>query len=167
MVQGVDLGRPIPRTFLARLGASSASTPLEIFIQGFNYWTGARRLPALHRSWRPARGRLGRVLGASCLGERASSQASRAPSWHRPRRHVAPGRREIGEMAVIVGEKVSASSASSMVSTVFAGPYVFCSLRTERRLLHMNPAEAVTFVVARRPDPHAPFRWPRTAPMTT
>ena len=56
------------------------------------------------------------------------------------------------ETAVIVGEKVRVVGIVDGLHC-FAGPYVFCSLRTARRLLHMNPAEAATFVVARCPDP--------------
>lgn len=152
MVQGVDLGRPIPRTFLARLAREPGVDAPEIFIQGFNYWTKPRGGSQLctvvgGRLEDDSAGFL-RVLPKELREQLSEPGAIVIDRGDMSRLGV----EKIGETAVIVGEKVRVVGIVDGLHC-FAGPYVFCSLRTARRLLHMNPAEAATFVVARCPDP--------------
>jgi putative ABC transport system permease protein len=145
-LQSVDLGQPIPAEWMAYLSMPEV-TQIEVMITGFSYWqrpTGGRELCLI----------IGTRLERDSLGA--------------ARRLTAEDRKLLMEDgAVIIDdsefdrlgiEKVGDSSEVNGDAVVvrgtvhgyrsLAGPFVFCSLYTARKLLHTSDDQA-TFLLAK------------------
>ncbi|MBL8793853.1 MAG: FtsX-like permease family protein [Planctomycetia bacterium] len=151
-VLSVDLGRPIPTTFMTRLASEPEVEPPEMFIQGFSIWTkptGGSDLcivigtrlddDALGyvKELTPELRALLTEPGAIVVDE---SEISRLGLKH-----------GVGETAEIGGHRVRVVGVVKGLKSM-AGPYVFCSIRTARPLLRMSDSQA-TFLLARCKNP--------------
>jgi putative ABC transport system permease protein len=146
-VQGVDLGRPIPLDFMSRLASQQEVEQPEVYIQGFNYWTKPR-----------GGSQLCNVVGGRL--EETSISILRVLPRELRQQLTEPGTvvidksdmdrlgiEKVGEMAEVTGHKVRVIGLVEGLPS-FAGPYVFCSIRTARPLLHLGPDKSM-FLLAR------------------
>jgi putative ABC transport system permease protein len=157
-VVSVDLGRPIREDLLlTRIAGEPEIVQCEIFMQGFAYWS------------RPDGGReLCMVIG-SRLGDEALGRVHELTPEMRERL-TEPGAIVVDESDLErlgingIGDKAEASGKAVHVVGLtrgvksLAGPYVFCSVETARRLLVTRaPLSAVpeqaTYVLARCRNP--------------
>lgn len=146
-VLSVDLGRPIGLQLQGRLASDEDVVQAEVYIQGFNYWTKPRGGSQLCTI---VAGRL-EDDGLSVLGTLSRDLRERLTEpgtivideseMHRL------GVEKVGETAEIMGNKVR---VIGMVRGLpcFAGPYVFCSIRTARPLLQLELSQT-RFLLAR------------------
>jgi putative ABC transport system permease protein len=150
-VLGVDLGRPIPVSFYSRLASQPEVEPPEYYLQGFNYWTkpgGGSQLCMI----------IGGRLNDNTLGllrvlpRELREQLTEPGAVVIDKRDMGRlGIKKVGETADIMGNKVRIVGFSEGQPS-FAGPYVFCSIRTARPLLQMMP-DQTTYVLARCKKP--------------
>lgn len=145
-VQSVDLGSPIPHWYQARLASQPEVKRVEQFLQGFAYWkkpSGGSELCMV----------IGSRLDEDSLGNIAGlSQALRA-RLAEPHT-VVVDRSDLARLGVAgVGSKARIAEKDVRVVGVIeglpslAGPYVLCSIRTARPLLHMMPGQT-TYLLA-------------------
>jgi putative ABC transport system permease protein len=146
-VLSVDLGRPVPESYLLRLASQPEVERAEIFLQGFMHWTkpkggselciiiGSRlendSLGALRELTPELRSRLTEP-GAVVVDE---SELERL------------GIHGIGDTAEITSQRVRVVGLVRGLRSL-SGPYVFCSLTTARALLRFSSDQA-TYVLAR------------------
>jgi len=150
-VLGVDLGRPIPDRFMARLASEEGVEHPEAYIQGFTYWTkseGGAQLCMI----------VGARLGDDALGLTHVLPRGVRESLSEPGTVVIDrsdmerlGIEKVGDSGEIFGKRVRVVGLVEGLPS-FAGPYVFCSVRTARPLLHMTSDET-TYLLARCRDP--------------
>jgi putative ABC transport system permease protein len=149
-VASVDLGRPIPEAWLARVAGRPEIVQAEPFLQGFAHWNkptggtelccvvGARlhagSLGALRELTPAMRARLSEP-GACLVDE---SELSRL------------GISGVGAVAEISGKRMRVVGLLTGFKSL-AGPYVFCSIPTARQFLHLRP-DQTTYVLARCQD---------------
>lgn len=150
-VLSVDLGRPIPQSWLARVAMQPEVCRAEIFLQGFLYWgkpsggselcliIGTRLtddpLGALDELTPELRDRLAEP-GAVVVDE---SELGRL------------GVKGIGDMAEVSGRRVRVVGLVRGLKSL-AGPYVFCSINTAIPLLRLRP-DQTTYLLARCHNP--------------
>lgn len=152
-VLSVDLGRPIPRSWLARVAMQPEVERAEILLQGFSYWgkpTGGTELCG--------------IIGTALVGDTLGTLAELTPRLREllaePGAVVVDegelgrlGIRGVGDFAEISGQRVRVVGLVQGLKSL-AGPYVFCSLNTARPLLRLA-ADQVTYLLARCRDPRS------------
>jgi putative ABC transport system permease protein len=150
-VLSVDLGRPVPESYLSRLAAQPEVDAPEIYLQGFAYWSkpkGATELCIV----------IGSRLDDNALGyvnELTPEMRSRITE---PGAIIVDeseldrlGIQGVGDVAEISGQHVRVVGLVHGLKSL-AGPYVFCSVGTARPLLHLLP-EQTTYLLARCHNP--------------
>lgn len=149
-VLSVDLGRPIPRSWLGRVARQPEVEHAEIFLQGFSYWgkpTGGTELCC--------------VLGARLNGETLGALDELTPELRD--RLAEPGSvvvdeseldrlgiNGVGDFAEITGRRVRVVGLVHGLKSL-AGPYVFCSVGTAEPLLRLGH-DQTTYLLARCRD---------------
>jgi putative ABC transport system permease protein len=147
-VPSIELGHPIPESWLFRLQAQPEVEDAESYLYEFGYW---------HK---PAGGSvhccvIGARLGQSSLG------AVRDLSHDMRTRLTEPGavvidelelsrlglKHGIGETAEVMGHRVRVVGLVHGFKSIW-GPYVFCSMQTARMLLPMYRPDEVQYLVA-------------------
>ncbi len=150
-VQSVELGQPIPESYLSRLAAQPEVERCEPVLQGFAEWSkpgGGAELCVV----------VGTRLGSESLGAVRELTPELRALLTEPGSVVVDesdlgllGVRGVGDVAEVSDRRVRVVGVVRGVRGV-AGAYVFCSLRTARALLGLRPDEAV-FLLARCRDP--------------
>ena len=145
-VPSVDLGRPIPESWMAYLALPEVETT-EPFLEGFGYWTkptGGMEL-CLIIGTRMAPGSLGpvRQLTAEQRGLLSEPMSIVIDEGEFGRLGV----NKIGDTAEVVKKRVRIVGTVQGLKSL-AGPYLFCSLETARALLPPAP-DQVTFILAK------------------
>lgn len=151
-VHSVDLGRPIPAAWQSYL-AMPEVTQVEPYVQGFSYWT------------KPTGGaELCLVIG-SRLNEHAMGAVNLLTPEYRslltePGSVIIDdseferlGVKKVGDSAEIKGNRVRIVGKVRGYKSL-AGPYIFCSLETARKLLFLSQDET-TFLLAKCKSPEA------------
>jgi putative ABC transport system permease protein len=150
-LQSVDLGQPIPAEWMSYLSMPEV-TQIEVMSTGFAYWqrpTGGRELCLIigtrlerdalgaARKLTPGDRKLLMEEGAIIIDD---SEFDRL------------GIRKVGDTAEVNGERVMVRGTVRGYRSL-AGPFIFCSLYTARKLLHTSEDQA-TFLLAkcRRPE---------------
>lgn len=150
-VLSVDLGRPIPTHFAARLASQPGVEPPESFLEGFAYWInpkGNSELCIVIAS-RLDDGALGWVEGLSAdLRAKLIEPGTVAVDETELGRLGITG---VGDTAEINGERVRVVGLIHGYKSL-AGPYIFCSLRTARPLLHLREDQTI-YLMARCQNP--------------
>jgi putative ABC transport system permease protein len=151
-VLSVDLGRPIREGYLGRMAVCPEVERCEVYLQGFAYWSkhdGSTELCMV----------IGSRLGDGSLG----SVDKLTPELRA--KLTEPGTVVIDESDMqrigVKGEGDWAEVAQTHVRVVgftkglksLAGPYVFCSIDTARKLLRLLP-DQVTFVLGKCHNPN-------------
>jgi putative ABC transport system permease protein len=157
-VRSVDLGRPIPERWAARLAAQPEVERAEPVMLGFSLWTPVSSVEA------PATPEVCTVVGtrldprslAAVEGLRADPDL--LAKLAEPRAVAVDetelgrlGVRGVGEQAELFGRRVKLVGLVRGYRSL-GGPYVFCSVETARELL-MYPPGQTTYLVARCSDP--------------
>ena len=147
----MDLGRPIPENYMSRLASEPGVEPPEIMMQGFAYWIkpqGGSELCVV----------MGSRLDDKSLGYIAELTPEKRAKLTEPGNVIIDesefgrlGIKEIGDTAEISGHRVKVVDTIKGVKSL-AGPYIFCSLRTARPLLHLNNDQTI-YVLARCTNP--------------
>lgn len=146
-VLSVDLGRPIPESYMLRLTTMPELTAPEIYLQGFAYWgkpDGGFELCVVIGS-RLENGSLGAIdeltpeMRAK-LSEPGAIVIDRAELGRL-------GIKGVGDVAEIAGRRVRVVGLVQGLKSL-AGPYIFCSVETARRSLRL-PQEQATYLLAR------------------
>jgi putative ABC transport system permease protein len=150
-VLSVDLGRPIRESYLARLAAQPEVKQCEVYVQGFAYWSkrdGGTELCMVIGS-RLTEGALGVVdkLNAELRARLTEPGTIVIDESDAPRLGI----RKLGDTAEVTGVRVRVVGFTKGLKSL-AGPYVFGSIATGRRLLKMMP-DQVTYVLARCHNP--------------
>jgi putative ABC transport system permease protein len=145
-VLSVDLGRPIPESYLARVAAQPEVTRCESFLQGFMHWTkpsGGSELCIV----------IGLSLGEHALGNVHGLTPEMRLRLAEPGAIVVDeselgrlGIHGVGDVAEITNQRVQVIGLVHGVKSL-SGPYVFCSIATARPLLRMS-ADQITYVLA-------------------
>lgn len=150
-VLSVDLGRPIPQSWLARVAMQPEVTRAEVFLQGFLYWG------------KPSGGsELCLVIGTRLNGDPLGALDELTPELRD--RLAEPGAvvideselgrlgvRGIGDLAEISGRRVRVVGLVRGLKSL-AGPYVFCSITTAIPLLRIRN-DQTTYILARCRNP--------------
>jgi putative ABC transport system permease protein len=149
-VLSVDLGRPIREGQLARVAALPEVARCEVYLQGFAYWAkraGSTELCMV----------IGSRLADDALGSVDALDGRQRAMLTEPGAIIIDesdrerlGIRGTGDTAEVSGHKVKVVSFTRGLKSL-AGPYVFCSVSTARRLLRLLP-DQVTYVLARCRD---------------
>jgi putative ABC transport system permease protein len=150
-VPSVDLGRPVPESYLLRVASQPEVERTEIFLQGFMHWAkpnggselciiiGSRleqdSLGALRELTPELRGRLTEP-GAIVVDEGDLERL---------------GIKGIGDTAEVTNHRVRVVGLVRGIRSL-SGPFIFCSVTTARALLRFS-AEQTTYIVARCHDP--------------
>jgi putative ABC transport system permease protein len=150
-VLSVDLGRPIPQGYLARLASQPEVAQCEIYLQGFAYWSkpdGGTELCMI----------VGSRLEDSAMGRVAELTPELREKLTEPGAVVVDesdlhrlGITGVGDTAEISGYRVRVVGLTRGLKSL-AGPYVFCSIRTARPRLRQLPNQT-TYVLARCHNP--------------
>jgi putative ABC transport system permease protein len=146
-VLSVDLGRPMPERYLARVAAQPEVERCEVFLQGFMHWTkpnGGSELCIV----------IGLRLGPDALGALWELTPELRARLAEPGAVIVDegelerlGIGGVGAVAEITNQRVHVVALVRGLRSL-SGPYVFCSVETSRRLLRMT-AEQTTYVLAR------------------
>ncbi len=155
-VLSVDLGRPIRENYLARVAAHPDVERCEVYLQGFAYWqkrTGATELCMV----------IGSHLSDDSLGGVDKLTPELRARLTEPGTIVIDesdmvrlGIRGIGDTAEVSGSRVRVVGMTEGLKSL-AGPYVFASINTSRKLLRLLP-EQISYVLARCKDRRAAER---------
>jgi len=150
-VLSVDLGRPVPESYLLRLASQPEVERAEIFLQGFMYWTkpkGGSELCII----------IGSRLEHDSLGALRELTPELRSRLTEPGAIVVDegeldrlGIRGVGDTAEIASQRVRVVGLVRGLRSL-SGPFVFCSVSTARALLRFAP-EQTTYVLARCHDP--------------
>jgi putative ABC transport system permease protein len=150
-VLSVDLGRPIPETWLARLARQPEVERAEVFLQGFTYWgkpTGGTELCCI----------IGARLEDDALGAVAELTPELRARLTEPGAVVVDegelgrlGIHGVGDVAEVSGRRVRVVGLVHGLRSL-AGPYVFTSVSTAQPLLRLLP-EQTTYLLAKCHDP--------------
>src|SRR5262249_50407729 len=140
-VLSVDLGRPVPGTYLLRLASQPEVERAEIFLQGFMHWTkpkGGSELCIIIGS-RLEDGALGalRELTPGLRSRLTEPGAIVVDEGELDRLGITG----VGDTAEITGQRVRVVGLVRGLRSL-SGPYVFCSLTTARALLRMPSDQA-------------------------
>jgi putative ABC transport system permease protein len=146
-VLSVDLGRPVPESYLSRLAAQPEVEAPEVYLQGFSYWSkpnGATELCIV----------IGSRLDDNALGSLDELTPELRSLITEPGAIILDeselgrlGITGIGDVAEISGQRVRVVGTVRGLKSL-AGPYVFCSVGTARPLLHLLP-DQTTYLLAR------------------
>lgn len=152
-VLSVDLGGAIPEHFLSRLATAPGVEEVEVYMQGFSYWkkpNGGKELCMI----------IGMRLSLDSLGmlDTLKKQPQLVALLTEPGAIVVDVSelerldiKDIGDTAHISEQKVRLVGTTRGIKSL-AGPYIFCSLETARRLLRYKPDET-TYLLARCRNP--------------
>jgi putative ABC transport system permease protein len=150
-VTSVDLGRPIPDSYLSRLAGQPEVECCEVYLQAFSHWVrpdGGFELCMI----------VGSRLDSDALGAVRELTPDLRARLTEPGTIVVDesdlgrlGIRGVGDTAQIADRRVRVVGLVRGFRGV-AGCYVFCSLTTARSLLHVASEEAI-YVLARCHDP--------------
>jgi putative ABC transport system permease protein len=160
-VLSVDLGRPIPQGFFSRVASQPEVEHVkdcEFYLQGFAYWSkpnGGSELCMV----------IGSELNDDSIGlvddlkYKTDAQGRKLQDLlTEPGAIIIDesefgrlGIKQVGDTAKISDQRVRVVATLRGVKSL-AGPYVFCSLRTARPLLHLRPDET-TYILARCRNP--------------
>ncbi len=145
-VPSVDLGRPIPESWMAYLALPEIEQT-EPFLEGFGYWTkstGGMEL-CLIIGTRLAPGSLGPVkqLTPEHRGLLSEPMSIVIDEGEFSRLGIS----KVGDTAEVIGKRVHVVGTVHGLKSL-AGPYLFCSLETARALLRPHP-DQVTFILAK------------------
>lgn len=150
-VLSVDLGRPIPDQYISRLASRPGVQPPEVFLQGFAYWQnpkGGSELCMVMGS-RLDDDSLGWCAG---LPEELRAKLTEPGSIAIDETELSRlGVSGIGDTAQINGHRVRIAGLVKGFKSL-AGPYVFCSVRTARPLLHLRN-DQIIYALARCDNP--------------
>lgn len=153
-VSSVDLGRPIREGYLARMASHPGIAHTEVYLQGFAYWND-----------RAGQGQLCMVIGSRLEDESLGAVQQLTPEFRgllaepgtividktdKARLKIS----NIGDTAEVMGTKVRVVGFTDGLRSL-AGPYVFCSVTTARRLLRMQP-DQVTYILGKCQPGHDP-----------
>jgi putative ABC transport system permease protein len=146
-VLSVDLGRPIREGYLGRMAVHPEIERCEIYLQGFAYWSkhdGSTELCMV----------IGSRLGEDSLGAVDALTPELRARLTEPGTVVIDesdmsrvGVKGVGDWAEVTGARVRVVGFTTGLKSL-AGPYVFCSIDTARRLLRLLP-DQVTFVLGK------------------
>lgn len=152
-VLSVDLARPVPESYLARVASMSEVERAEIYLQGFAYWAkpvGGSELCMIIGS------RLG--LEGDALGTVEELTPELRTLLQEPNSIIIDeseldrlGIKTVGDLAEVSGVCVKVVGLVKGLKSI-AGPYVFCSLETGRRLLRLQPGQ-ISYVLAKLRNP--------------
>jgi putative ABC transport system permease protein len=152
-VLSVDLGTPIPESYLARMAAQPEIERCEVFIQGFGKWAktnGASELCMI----------VGSRLGENSLGAINALSPEHRVLITEPGTVVIDrsdmerlGVKQVNDIAEINFRRVRVVGFTTGVKSL-AGPYVFCSINTARALMNYH-RDQVTYVLGKTRDPQA------------
>ena len=145
-VPSVDLGRPIPESWMSYLSMPEVERT-EPFIEGFGYWdkpTGGMEL-CLIIGTRLAPGSIGPVkqLTPEHRGLLSEPMAIVVDEGEFSRLGI----RKIGDTAEVLGKRVRVVGTVQGLKSL-AGPYLFCSVETARALMKPR-GDQVTFILAK------------------
>jgi putative ABC transport system permease protein len=150
-VLSVDLGRPIPESYLVRLASQPEVESPELFLQGFAYWgkpNGGSELCII----------MGSRLEDDALGAVEELTPDLRARLTEPGAIVVDeaeldrlGIQGVGDFAEIFGARVRVVGLVHGLKSI-AGPYVFCSINTARPLLRLGP-DQTTYILARCRNP--------------
>jgi putative ABC transport system permease protein len=154
-VLSVDLGRPIPKAWLSRVAQDPDVVHAEIYLQGFSYWTmpnGGTELVCVIGG-RLHEDSLGALRELTCeLRERLTEPGAVVVDQAELERL---GVRKVDDIAEISGQRVRVVGLVHGLKSL-AGPYVFCSVGTARRLLRLSHDQATFFLARCRTPEDAP-----------
>jgi putative ABC transport system permease protein len=146
-VLSVDLGSPLPESYLLRVANQPEIQDFETYIQGFSYWgkpKGGRELCIV----------IGAKLSDDGLGIVDELTPELRSLLTEPGAIVVDegeqerlGIKGVGDGAEITGIRVRVVGLVHGLRSL-AGPYVFCSIATARNVLHLLP-DQTTYVLAR------------------
>jgi putative ABC transport system permease protein len=155
-VESVDLGGPIPESYLSRVAIEPGVSDCELYVQGFGYWT------------KPEGGRELCMIVASRLDDSSLGllDVLRTKYPHLVALLTEPGailidrsdRSRLGLTGDAVGTTAKINEQQvQIVGEVqgiqsLAGPYIFTSVQTARALLKMTPDQA-TYILAKCGNP--------------
>lgn len=154
-VLSVDLARPIPESYLARLAREPEVKQVEIYLQGFAYWSkpkGGSELSMIIGS------RLG--LDNPALGT-VDVLTPELRTMLQERNAIIIDESELDRLGINgIGDTAEIGPFRTRVRVVglvkglksLAGPYVFCSVETARSLLGLQPGQT-SYVLARLHNP--------------
>ena len=153
-VRSVDLGRPIPGRWIARVAADPAAERVETAVLGFSLWTPVAR----NRSPQTPE-----VI--TIVGSRLTTDSLGAVEYLREHPDLMAklmepstvavdeseldrlGTGGIGDQAEVLGKRVRVVGLVHGYKSL-GGPYVFCSIDTARLLLK-DPPDGVTYLLAK------------------
>jgi putative ABC transport system permease protein len=157
-VDSVDLGRPIPEAFLARVAEQPEIEKSEVYIQGFAYWSrpngGAElcmvvggRLDLDHPDERP----MGMVkeLTPEMRCKLQEPGAVICDDSEKKRLDI----KKVGDIAEVSGCRVRVVGMVHGLKSI-AGPFIFCSVDTARRLLSRQGMNHTYYVLAQLKKDH-------------
>lgn len=151
-VESVDLGRPIPMSYLSRVEGMPGVTSVELYTAAFASFTkpvgGTEMCFLLGSKLDPG------SAGAATVLSREQLDALTMPD------SIIVDESDLGRLKVKVGDKAKINNKEvRVVGTVkglksLAAPWVFCSLHTAKHLLgFLLPADHATYLLARCESP--------------
>jgi putative ABC transport system permease protein len=157
-VLSVDLGRPIPESFLSRVADQPEVQNCELYVQGFAYWIKPRGGSELCMV---IGGRLGlddpekRPMGAikeltpelRCLIQEPGAIICDESEKSRL------GITGVGDTAEVSGTRVRVVGIVHGMKSI-AGPFVFCNVETARKLLYRQGSNQTYYIIARLKPEH-------------
>jgi putative ABC transport system permease protein len=150
-VLSVDLGRPVPESYLLRVAAQPEVERAEVFLQGFMYWAkpdGGSELCIVTGS-RLDDGALGPVRELTPdLRWRLTEPGAIVVDQGELDRLGIHG---VGDVAEITNQRVRVVGLVHGLRSL-SGPYIFCSIPTARGLLRLTN-EQTTYILARCHNP--------------
>ncbi|MCI0641155.1 MAG: ABC transporter permease [Gemmataceae bacterium] len=145
-VPSVDLGRPIPESWMSLLSQPEVET-IEPFMEGFGYWVkpnGGMELVLI----------IGSRLGPGAIGPVRQLSAQHRMLLSEEMSVVVDegefsrlGITKIGDYAEVIGRRVRVVGTVRGLKSL-AGPYLFCSVETGKALLR-PPPDQVTFILGK------------------
>jgi putative ABC transport system permease protein len=147
-VLSVDLGRPIPEDYLARMDCLPEVEHCEPYLQGFAYWSkpqgkGAELCMVIgSRLGEHSLGRVTELTPQLCglLAEEGTAVIDESDKKRL-------GINKVGDTAEISGQQVRVVGFTQGLKSL-AGPYVFCSVETARPRLRLL-GDQTTYVLGR------------------
>jgi putative ABC transport system permease protein len=146
-VLSVDLGRPLPEDYLLRVAGQPEVERVELFLQGFLYWTkpdGGSELCSV----------IGSRLDDNALGAVRELTPELRRKLSEPGAIVVDegelgrlGIHGVGDVGEITSHRVRVVGLVHGLRSL-SGPYIFCNIPTARMLLRLKP-DQTTYVLAR------------------
>lgn len=148
-VASVDLGEMIRASYIARLRSQPEVVQAEEYLQGFAYWSkpdGGGRELCMVIGCRLTEGSLGAVKELSPEMRARLTEPGAIIIDHSDKGRLAIS--DIGDTAEVSGNRVRVVDFTTGVKSL-AGPYVFTSLSTAKRLLPSQTGGQATYILAR------------------